>query len=153
MFRFAQPDNYFESNSRGCAIQLSKPIMNNQQATDKAGTPRRPTIMNNEAQSIYGLLVGSEERGRSTMETAVYAVCMLSVVAAILQFVSQPTPDPFARFATTAQPVPVVSHTVRAVWNTRSQETPQATYAGIGKGCRAAPGAKGSGQRGVPSNL
>ena len=89
--------------------------MNNQQATDKAGTPRRPRIMKNEAQSIYGLLAGSEERGRSAMETAVYATCILSVVVAILQFVSQPTPDPFAGFASTAQPVPVVSHTAGAL--------------------------------------
>ena len=94
--------------------------MNNQQATDKAGSPRRPKIMKNEAQSIYGLLVGSEERGRSAMETAVYATCILSVVAAILQFVSQPTPDPFAGFASTAQPVPVVSHTVKAPRYTKS---------------------------------
>ena len=76
--------------------------------------------MKNESQSIYGLLVGSEERGRSGMETAAYATFIMSVVAAILQFVSQPTPDPFAGFASTAQPVPVVSHTVGAVWNTGS---------------------------------
>ncbi len=54
------------------------------------------------------------------METAVYATCILSVVAAIFQFVSQPTPDPFAGFASTAQPVPVVSHAVAAVWDARS---------------------------------
>jgi hypothetical protein len=94
--------------------------MNNQQTTDKAGTPQRPKVMENKAQSIYGILAGSEERGRSAMETAVYATCILSVVAAIFQFVSQPTPDPFAGFASTAQPVPVVAHTVTAVWGTRS---------------------------------
>jgi hypothetical protein len=111
----------FESNSQGCGIQLSKPIMNNQQTTDKAGTPRRPKIMENEAQSIYGLLAGSEEKGRSAMETAVYATCILSVVAAIFQFISQPTPDPFAGLASTAQPVPIVSHNVRtAALGTRS---------------------------------
>ncbi len=54
------------------------------------------------------------------METAVYATCILSVVAAIFQFVGQPTPDPFAGFDPAAQPVPVVSHAVQAVWETKS---------------------------------
>jgi putative exporter of polyketide antibiotics len=96
--------------------------MNEQQTLDKAGTPRRLTIMNNEAQqSIYGLLVHSEEKGRGIMETAVYATCILSVVAAILQFISQPTPDPFAGFDSSAQPTPVVSHqTVEATFDTKS---------------------------------
>src|SRR5207247_4712238 len=76
--------------------------MNEQQTLDKAGTPRRLKIMNNEAQSIYRLLVRSEEKGRSVMETAVFATCVLSVVAAILQFIGQPTPDPFARLESTA---------------------------------------------------
>ena len=67
--------------------------------------------MNNEThESIYGLLVHSEEKGRGIMETAVYATCILSVAAAILQFISQPTPDPFAGFDSSAQPTPVVSH-------------------------------------------
>jgi hypothetical protein len=96
--------------------------MNNQPTTDKAGTPRRLNIMNNEThQSIYGLLVHSEEKGRGIMETAVYAMCILSVVAAILQFISQPTPDPFAGFESSVQPTPVVSHqTVKAVFDTKS---------------------------------
>ena len=96
--------------------------MNNQPITDKAGTPRRLKIMNNEAhQSIYGLLVHSEEKGRGIMETAVYATCILSVAAAILQFISQPTPDPFAGFDSSAQPTPVVSHqTVEATFDTKS---------------------------------
>ncbi len=95
--------------------------MNDQQTLDKAGTPRRLKIMNNEAQSIYRLLLRSEEKGRSIMETAVYAACVLSVVAAILQFIGQPTPDPFAGLQSTAQPVPIVSHhTVEAVFDTKS---------------------------------
>jgi hypothetical protein len=95
--------------------------MNNQPTLDKTGTPRRLKIMNNEAQSIYGLLVRSEEKGRSVMETAVYATCILSVVVAIMQFIVQPTPDPFAGFESPAQPVPVVSHhTVEAVVDTKS---------------------------------
>jgi hypothetical protein len=96
--------------------------MNNQPTTDKAGTPRRLNIMNNEAQqSIYGLLVHSEEKGRGIMETAVYATCILSVAAAILQFLSQPTPDPFAGFDSSAQPVPAMSqHAVQAALDTKS---------------------------------
>ena len=94
--------------------------MNEQQTLDKAGTPRRLKIMNNEAQSIYGLLVHSEEKGRGIMETAVYATCILSVLAAIMQFIGQPTPDPFAGFDSSAQPVPVVSHHVEAVLGTKS---------------------------------
>ncbi len=44
------------------------------------------------------------------METAVYTICILSVAVAILQFIGQPTPDPFAGFEAPARPVPVVSH-------------------------------------------
>ena len=76
--------------------------------------------MNNETESIYELLVHSEEKGRGIIETAVYATCILSVVAAIFQFVGQPTPDPFAGFDPAAQPAPVVSHAVQAVWETKS---------------------------------
>ena len=94
--------------------------MNNQQATDKAGTPRRLKIMKNEAQSIYGILAGSEEKGRGATETAVYATCILSVVVAIFQFISQPTPDPFAGFDPAAQPAPVVSHNVQPTSDTKS---------------------------------
>ena len=93
--------------------------MNNQQPTDKAGSPRRLKIMKTD-QTLYGILAGSEEKGRGTMETAVYATCILSVVAAIFQFIGQPTPDPFAGFDPAAQPAPVVSHAVEAVWETKS---------------------------------
>ena len=116
---FANKLFFFESNSRGCGIQLSKPIMNNQQTTDKAGSPRRLRIMKNE-RTLYGILSGSEEKGRGVLETAVYTTCILSVVAAIFQFMGQPTPDPFAGFDPAAQPVPVVSHTVQAAWETKS---------------------------------
>ena len=95
--------------------------MNEQQTLDKAGTPRRLKIMNNEAQSIYGLLVHAEEKGRGIMETAVYATCILSVLAAIMQFLGQPTPDPFAGLDSSAQPVPVMSqHAVQANVETKS---------------------------------
>jgi len=95
--------------------------MNNQTTLDKAGTLRRLKIMNNEGQSIYGLLVDSEEKGRSRMETAVYAMCILSVVAAICQFIAQPTPTPFGDGVTPEQPVPVMSqHAVEAAAKTKS---------------------------------
>lgn len=97
--------------------------MNKQQTLGKAVTPRRLNNMNNETESIYGLLVNSEEKGRGRMETAVFATCILSVVAAIIQFVGQPTPDPFAGFESPAQmaPAPIISHhTVEASLDTKS---------------------------------
>jgi len=93
--------------------------MNNQQPTDKAGSPRRLNIMKND-QTLYGILAGSEEKGLGAMETAVYVTCILSVLAAIFQFIGQPTQDPFAVFYAAPQPVPVVSHTVQPVWQTKS---------------------------------
>ena len=93
--------------------------MNNQQLTDKAGSPRRLEIMKTD-QTLYGILAGSEEKGRGAMETAVYAMCILSVVAAIFQFIGQPTSDPFAVFYPAPQPIPVVSHTVQPVAETKS---------------------------------
>ena len=77
--------------------------MNNQQPTDKAGSPRRLKIMKND-HTLYGILAGSEEKGRGAMETAVFATCILSIAAAIFQFIGQPTPDPFAGFDPAAQP-------------------------------------------------
>ena len=70
--------------------------------------------------TLYGILAGAEEKGRGVMETAVYVMCILSVVAAIFQFIGQPAQDPFAVFYPTAQPVPVVSHTVQPVSETKS---------------------------------
>jgi len=93
--------------------------MNNQRPTDKTGSPWRLKIMKND-RTLYGILADSEEKGQGVMETAVYAICILSVVAAIFQFIGQPTPDPFAGFDPAAQPVPVVSHTVQPVWQTKS---------------------------------
>jgi hypothetical protein len=77
--------------------------MNDQQTLDKMGTRRRLEIMNNEAQSTYGLLVRSEEKGRGIMETVVYALFGLSAIISIWQFVEQPnrlpidapTPEPY----------------------------------------------------------
>ncbi len=44
--------------------------------------------MNND--TTYALLVQSEEKGRSIMETAIYALLGLSAILSILQFVQQP---------------------------------------------------------------
>lgn len=44
--------------------------------------------MNND--TTYALLVQSEEKGRSILETAIYALLGLSVILSILQFVQQP---------------------------------------------------------------
>jgi len=93
--------------------------MNNQQSTDKAGNPRRLNIMKND-QTLYGILASSEEKGRGTMETAVYAICILRGVAAIFQFIGQPKQDPFAVFYPSAQPVPVASHAVHHASGTKS---------------------------------
>ena len=121
MFRSAQHDNYLNPIQGGAASNVQNQIMNEQQTLDKAGTPRRLKIMNNEAQSIYGLLVNSEEKGRSRMETAVYATCILSVVVAICQFIAQPTPTPFGDGVSPARLVPVMSqHAVKAVVDTKS---------------------------------
>jgi hypothetical protein len=95
--------------------------MNEQQTLDKAGTPRRLKIMKNEAQSIYGLLVRSQEKGLSRMETAIYAMCIVSAVAAIGQFIWQPAPLSFESLVSPAQPVPVMSqHAVEATFNSKS---------------------------------
>ena len=50
--------------------------------------------MNND--TTYALLVRSEEKGRSIMETAVYALLGLSAILSILQFVQQPERLPTA---------------------------------------------------------
>jgi hypothetical protein len=93
--------------------------MNNQQPTDKVGNPRRLTNMKND-HSIYGILAGSEEKGRGAMETAVFVTCILSIAAAIFQFIGQPTPDPFAGFDPAVQPAPIVSHSVKPPSETKS---------------------------------
>ncbi|PYJ53308.1 MAG: hypothetical protein DME83_02800 [Verrucomicrobia bacterium] len=82
-----------------------KVIMNDQQTLDKMRTRWRlkDKSMNNEAQSTYGLLVQSEEKGRSIMETVVYALVGLSAIVSIWQFAEQPnrlpidgpTPEPY----------------------------------------------------------
>jgi hypothetical protein len=84
-------------------------MMNEQQTLDKAGTPQRLKIMKNETQSTYALLIGSEEKGRGMMEGVVYALCILSALAAIWQFIGQPAPVSYESLGAPVQPVPVMS--------------------------------------------
>jgi hypothetical protein len=56
--------------------------------------------MNNQFESTYGMLVRSEEKGRSILEILVFAAVILSVVFSIWQFaetplkISAPAADP-----------------------------------------------------------
>jgi len=116
--------------------------MNNQRSTDKAGSPRRLKIMKSD-QTLYGILAGSEEKGRGAMETAVYATCILSVVAAIFQFVGQPLGsirqrDPLRLF--------------RTLWKQCGRRNPErrGEIRRIRQGRRAAPSAEAFGVAGRP---
>ncbi|HEX4653710.1 MAG TPA: hypothetical protein VH227_05625 [Candidatus Udaeobacter sp.] len=71
--------------------------------------------MNNESESTYALLVRSEEKGRGMMEMVVYALCILSAIATIWQFVGQPAPVSYQSLGAPAQPAQVISrHAVEA---------------------------------------
>jgi hypothetical protein len=52
--------------------------------------------MKNNQESTYALLVRSEERNRSALETVLYSTFILSVVVAIWQFAHQPITIPAA---------------------------------------------------------
>jgi hypothetical protein len=54
----------------------------------------RPNLMNTNSprEYTYALLVHSRERNRDILENALFIVCILSVVFAMWQFASQPTP-------------------------------------------------------------
>ena len=62
--------------------------------------------MNND--TTYALLVQSEEKSRSIMETAVYALLGLSAILSILQFVQQPERMP-TTLTTQAYEISVIS--------------------------------------------
>ena len=69
--------------------------------------------MNNH--TTYELLVHSEEKGRSIMETLIYALCVGSAVVAIWQFIEQPAQAVMDGFGSKTQPVPVMSaHAVKS---------------------------------------
>jgi hypothetical protein len=63
--------------------------------------------MNND--TTYALLVRSEEKGLSIMETAIYALLGLSAILSILQFVQQPDRLP-ATLTTHAYETSCTSH-------------------------------------------
>jgi hypothetical protein len=46
--------------------------------------------MNDQFESTYALLVGSEEKSRSALEMVIYFPCILGPVIAIWQFAQQP---------------------------------------------------------------
>ena len=52
--------------------------------------------MKNRHESIYGLLVRSEEKSRSVLETVLYTIFILSAVIAIWQFALYPVTVPAA---------------------------------------------------------
>jgi hypothetical protein len=52
--------------------------------------------LNEIEESTYALLVRSEEKKRAIFETIIYALIILSAIAAILQFADQPDPLPLA---------------------------------------------------------
>jgi len=54
------------------------------------GRSRTQKIMNENFESTYALLVRSEEKGRSVLETVLYAIFILSVTAGIWQFAQTP---------------------------------------------------------------
>ena len=65
-------------------------------------------IMNNEHESTYALLVRSEDKTRSIMETVVYGLFALSVLVSIFQFVEQPNPLPIDQLAVSGNHHPPV---------------------------------------------
>ena len=60
--------------------------------------------------TTYTLLVRSEEKSRDLLEAAVYAICILSAIAAIWQFVEQSSRLSVDGLALRMQPAPIVSH-------------------------------------------
>jgi hypothetical protein len=60
--------------------------------------------------TTYTLLVRSEEKSRDLLEAAVYAMCILSAIVAIWQFVEQSSRLSVDGLASRTQPVHVVSH-------------------------------------------
>ena len=75
--------------------------------------------MNKEHQSSYALLVRSEEKGRSIMETVVYALFGLSAIISIWQFAAQPSPLAIDAPMPEAYPAPHVSHHQAGSWLNR----------------------------------
>jgi hypothetical protein len=77
--------------------------------------------MNNGHESTYTLLVRSEQKGRGIMETVAYAMCILSAIVAIWQFVAQSSQPSVDSATLHADPAPVMSqHALEADLDTGS---------------------------------
>lgn len=63
-------------------------------ALHKGARITKQALMNNHEESTYALLVRSEEKSRTALETVAYTTCILSVIAAIWQFAHQPVNIP-----------------------------------------------------------
>ena len=75
--------------------------------------------MNNQT-TIRDLAGSVRGKGRSIMETAVYALCSLSAIAVDLAVCRATDARSVAGFDPAAQPVPVVSHAVKQCRETKS---------------------------------
>jgi hypothetical protein len=111
MFRFAQHDKSLNPIHGAAASNVQS---NYERSTNFRQKPKRLASlkerinrhMNND--TTYALLVQSEEKGRSIMETAVYALLGLSAILSILQFVQQPNRLP-TTLTTQAYEISVIS--------------------------------------------
>jgi hypothetical protein len=65
---------------------------------------REELIMNKEIESIYTLLVRSEDRSRNTMEVGGFSLIALSVLVAVWQFANQPISLPPDRVKAVDEP-------------------------------------------------
>jgi len=71
--------------------------------------------------STYTLLIQSEEKGRTIMEMAVYAMCVLSVLVTIWQFIWQAAPPSYDQLVSPTRPAAAMSQpTVQAASKTKS---------------------------------
>ena len=71
----------------------------------------KQALMNHE-ESTYALLVRSEEKSRTALETIAYGTCILSVIVAVWQFAHEPVRIPAAGIdsgATTASEVMLIN--------------------------------------------
>jgi hypothetical protein len=66
--------------------------------------------MNDEYESTYTLLVRSEEKGRSIVESVLYMLFGLSAIISIWQFVEQPNRLPIGGPTPEPYPAPHMSH-------------------------------------------
>jgi hypothetical protein len=91
--RFAQHDNHLNPihGDEASNVQSNHEGSTNFRQKQKRLASLKERIhrlMNND--TTYAMLVQSEEKGRSIMETAVYALLGLSAILSILQFAQQP---------------------------------------------------------------